>query len=1049
MKFTEESLEKAVIELFGEVDIPHIHGQDLHRFPEDILFKDDLRQYLSTRYVNEGISSSEIDSIIRSLESLPSSSLYESNRQFMDLVSNGFNLIREDRTNKDFHVELLDRSRIDNNSFKIVNQLEIKGIERRIPDAIVYINGIPLVVIEFKSAIKENTTILDAHTQLTVRYRRDIPNLLKYNAFCVISDGVNNKMGSLFAPYEFYYAWRKVHNSDEPSDGINSLITMVRGLFDKARLVDVISNFIFFPDSAKNDEKYVCRYPQYYAAKKLFENITKNLKPLGSGKGGTYFGATGSGKSIAMLYLTRLLMKSKELESPTILLITDRNDLDDQLSAQFTSAKEFIGDQNILTIQSREDLKNKLSQIRSGGVFLTTIQKFTESTDLLTDRTNVICISDEAHRTQINLDQTLKISAKGLEKKFGFAKYLHDSLPNATYVGVTGTPIDGTLEVFGEVVDAYTMQESVEDEITVRIVYEGRAAKVLLDEAKLEEIEDFYDKCFEEGANEYQIEESKKATARMDVILGNKDRLKLLAKDFVAHYEARISEGATIFGKVMFVCSSRPIAYDFYKEVIALRPQWAEDLLAPPGVEINEDEKKLLAPSPMIRMVMTRNQDDVKELYDLLGTKDDRKELDRQFKVTKSNFKIAIVVDMWLTGFDVPFLEVIYIDKPIQKHSLIQTISRVNRVYEGKELGLVVDYIGIKGKMNTALKKYSKVHPGDFADTEKALVVLRDCLDLLRMLFHKFDVTKYFSGTPLEKLLCLNNAVEFVQMTDEIETRFMSTVIRLRSAYNLSISSNSLTQNERDFVHFYIAIRSIIFKLSKGEAPDIAKMNTTVIKMIEDALISDGVEEIFKIDQQSTDKSVDIFSDSYLEKINKIKLPNTRIKLLQRLLSQAIVEYKKTNLIKGVDFSKKLKNLVDLYNERKDFEISKIDILEDLTERFTALFRELQLERTSFYELGINFEEKAFYDILKAVAQKYSFEYPEEKLIPLAQAVKSIVDDKAKYTDWSKKADIKAELKVDLILILDKLGYPPVPKDEVFQEIFEQAENFMLYVNAI
>ena len=1049
MKFTEESLEKAVIELFGEVDIPHIHGQDLHRFPEDILFKDDLRQYLSTRYVNEGISSSEIDSIIRSLESLPSSSLYESNRQFMDLVSNGFNLIREDRTNKDFHVELLDRSRIDNNSFKIVNQLEIKGIERRIPDAIVYINGIPLVVIEFKSAIKENTTILDAHTQLTVRYRRDIPNLLKYNAFCVISDGVNNKMGSLFAPYEFYYAWRKVHNSDEPSDGINSLITMVRGLFDKARLVDVISNFIFFPDSAKNDEKYVCRYPQYYAAKKLFENITKNLKPLGSGKGGTYFGATGSGKSIAMLYLTRLLMKSKELESPTILLITDRNDLDDQLSAQFTSAKEFIGDQNILTIQSREDLKNKLSQIRSGGVFLTTIQKFTESTDLLTDRTNVICISDEAHRTQINLDQTLKISAKGLEKKFGFAKYLHDSLPNATYVGVTGTPIDGTLEVFGEVVDAYTMQESVEDEITVRIVYEGRAAKVLLDEEKLEEIENFYDKCFEEGANEYQIEESKKATARMDVILGNKDRLKLLAKDFVAHYEARISEGATIFGKVMFVCSSRPIAYDFYKEVIALRPQWAEDLLAPPGVEINEDEKKLLAPSPMIRMVMTRNQDDVKELYDLLGTKDDRKELDRQFKVTKSNFKIAIVVDMWLTGFDVPFLEVIYIDKPIQKHSLIQTISRVNRVYEGKELGLVVDYIGIKGKMNTALKKYSKVHPGDFADTEKALVVLRDCLDLLRMLFHKFDVTKYFSGTPLEKLLCLNNAVEFVQMTDEIETRFMSTVIRLRSAYNLSISSNSLTQNERDFVHFYIAIRSIIFKLSKGEAPDIAKMNTTVIKMIEDALISDGVEEIFKIDQQSTDKSVDIFSDSYLEKINKIKLPNTRIKLLQRLLSQAIVEYKKTNLIKGVDFSKKLKNLVDLYNERKDFEISKIDILEDLTERFTALFRELQLERTSFYELGINFEEKAFYDILKAVAQKYSFEYPEEKLIPLAQAVKSIVDDKAKYTDWSKKADIKAELKVDLILILDKLGYPPVPKDEVFQEIFEQAENFRLYVNAI
>jgi type I restriction enzyme R subunit len=445
-------------------------------------------------------------------------------------------------------------------------------------------------------------------------------------------------------------------------------------------------------------------------------------------------------------------------------------------------------------------------------------------------------------------------------------------------------------------------------------------------------------------------------------------------------------------------------------------------------------------------MVMTRNQDDNKDLYDLLGTKDDRKELDRQFKIAKSNFKIAIVVDMWLTGFDVPFLEAIYIDKPIQQHSLIQTISRVNRVYEGKEVGLVVDYIGIKGKMNTALKKYSKVHPGDFEDTEKAVGILRDCLDLLRMLFHKFDSSKYFSGSPLEKLLCLNNAAEFVQLTEEIETRFMSTVIRLRSAYNLSISSNSLTQSERDHVHFYMAIRSIIFKLSRGEAPDTAKMNATVIKMIEDALISDGVEEIFKIEENAPDNSIDIFSDKYLEKIDKIKLPNTKIKLLQRLLSQAIAEYKKTNLIKGVDFSKKLRNLVDLYNERKDFEISKSDVLEDLADRFTALFHELQDEKNSFTALGIDFEEKAFYDILKSVAQKYEFEYPEDKLIILAQEVKSIVDDKAKYTDWSKKADIKAELKVDLILTLDKLGYPPVPKDEVFQEIFEQAENFKRYI---
>jgi type I restriction enzyme R subunit len=1046
MKFTEDSLERAVIELFGEISIEHVHGQDIHRAREDVILADDLEHYLISQYSSDGITADELKQVIKRVTSLPSKPIFESNRAFMKILSDGFILNRDDRSRKDFLVKLLDSENIERNIFKVVNQLEVKGSERRIPDAIVYINGLPLVVIEFKSAIKENTTIFDAHTQLTVRYKRDIPNLLKYNAFCVISDGVNNKMGSLFSPYEFFYSWRKVNNSDEPQDGIDSLFTMIRGLFEKTRLIDVIENFIFFPDNPKENEKYVCRYPQYYAARKLYENIIKNIKPIGSGKGGTYFGATGSGKSIAMLYLSRLLMKSRELSSPTILLITDRNDLDDQLSAQFIGAKEFIGDQNVLTIQSREDLKDKLTNIRSGGVYLTTIQKFTESTEFLTDRTNIVCISDEAHRTQINLDQKISITDIGVQKKYGFAKYLHDSLPNATYVGVTGTPIDGTLEVFGDVVDAYTMQESVEDEITVRIVYEGRAAKVLLDEKKLEEIEEFYDKCITEGANEYQIEESKKATARMDVILGNKDRLKLLAADFVSHYEARIAEGASVFGKVMFVCASRAIAYEFYKQVIAIRPKWVESLIAPEGVQLSGTEEEELVSSPMIRMVMTRNQDDVPELYELLGTKDDRKELDRQFKIANSNFKIAIVVDMWLTGFDVPFLEAIYIDKPIQQHSLIQTISRVNRVYEGKEVGLVVDYIGIKSKMNTALKKYSKVHRQDFEDVEKAIAVLRDCLDLLRMLCHKFDDKKYFTGSPLEKLTCLNNAAEFVQVTDEIETRFMAIVKKLRSAYELSISSDSLTQSERDYVHFYFAVRTILFKLSKGEAPDIAKMNSTVIRMIEEALISDGVEEIFRIDNDSADKPIDIFSDLYLERIDRIKLPNTRIKLLQRLLSQAIGEYKKTNLIKGVDFSKKLKNLVDLYNERKDFDISKSDVLEDLANRFTALFHDIQIERSSFYELGINFEEKSFYDILKSVSEKYKFEYPEEKLIILAREVKAIVDDKAKYTDWAKKADIKAELKVDLILSLDRLGYPPVPKDEVFQEIFEQAENFRRYV---
>jgi len=1046
MKFTEEKLEHAIIELFSKVGIPHYLGEFIHKEMTDVLLRDDLRAFLRNRYAVEGITENEIESIIRRLELFPSSDLYGSNKAIIRLIADGFVLRREDQTKKDIFIELLDYNMVDNNIFKFVNQLEIVGYEKRIPDGILYINGLPLVVFEFKSAIKENTTIKDAYTQLTVRYRRDIPELFKYNAFCVISDGVNNKMGSFFAPYDFFYAWRKVEDGDEPAEGIDSLFTMIKGLFDKKRLLDVIHNFIYFPDTAKDDVKIVCRYPQYYAANKLFESIKENMRPHGSGKGGTYFGATGSGKSFTMLYLTRLLMKSKTLSAPTIVLITDRNDLDDQLSAQFTNAKDFIGDENVISVESRNDLKDKLQGIQSGGVYLTTIQKFTESTELLTDRNNVICISDEAHRSQINLDQKVKMTKDGVEIRYGFAKYLHDSLPNATYVGVTGTPIDGTLEVFGEVADAYTMKESVEDEITVRIVYEGRAAKVMLNEEKLREIEEYYSKCAEEGANEYQIEESKKAVTQMEVILGDPKRLKLVAKDFVEHYEKRIEEGASIKGKVMFVASSRPIAYNFYKEVIALRPDWAEIRACEEGSSLTAEEKQEIKPIEKIKMVMTRHKDDPKDLYQILGTKNDRKELDRQFKSAKSNFKIAIVVDMWLTGFDVPFLEVIYIDKPVQQHSLIQTISRVNRVYQGKEIGLIVDYIGIKSNMNVALAKYSKVNGDDFADAEQAVTLVKDQLDLLSKLFHNFDTSEYFNGTPLNKLNCLNRAAEYVQLTDEIEKRFMSIVRKLRSAYDLCCSNENINSFERDYIHFYFAVKSILHKLTKGDAPDTAQMNDRVKKMIEEALISEGIEEIFKLDKSTPENNTDIFSEEYLEKIDKIKLPNTKIKLLQKLLTKAIDEFKKTNRIKGVDFSKKFKKLIEVYNERKDFDVYQSHVLDDIAEQFANLFKDLQNERNSFASMGIDFEEKAFYDILKAVAEKYKFEYPEDKLITLSQSIKDIVDDKAKYTDWSQKADIKAELKVDLILTLDKYGYPPVPKDEIFKEIFEQAENFKKYV---
>lgn len=1065
MKFTEDKLEHAFTELLKQEGYKHCLGNTLRRNPEDVLIEEDLCNYLRAQYASQGITETEIQTILLEIKSLPASDLYESNKRFMKMLSDGFILKREDYKEKDIYIELIDYTGLEkqvhnpeelielsaegqasykkpeSNIYRFVTQLEIQGTELRIPDGVLYINGLPLVVFEFKSAIREDATTYDAYRQLTVRYRRDIPDLFVFNAFCVLSDGVNNKAGSFFAPYEFFYAWRRIAGMTKDVDGINSMYTLVQGMLHTNRLRDILRNFIYLPDASKKNEKIVCRYPQYYAAKALFENIRNEQKPNGSGKGGTYFGATGCGKSFTMLFLTRLLMKSEYFASPTIVLITDRTDLDDQLTGQFMKAKKFFGDDQVVSVESRKLLGELLEGRASGGVFLTTIHKFTEDTSLLSKRSNIICISDEAHRSQTNLDQKVKVTENGVTRTFGFAKYLHDSLPNAVYVGFTGTPIDATLDVFGPVIDAYTMTESVKDEITVRIVYEGRAAKVVLNNSELEKIEQYYNDVALEGANEYQIEKSKKESARLTAILGNPQRLRALAADFIAHYENRVSEGSSVKGKAMFVCSNRSIAYDFYKNILALRPEWGEILLAEPGAALSDKEKAELKPMEKVKLIMTRSKDDNRELYELLGTKEYRKELDRQFKNEKSNFKIAIVVDMWLTGFDVPTLDTIYIDKPIQQHNLIQTISRVNRKCEGKNKGLVVDYIGIKKQMNLALAHYNKGDSNNFEDIAQSLVVVRDHLDLLSRLFHKFDNTLYFSGSSLEQLNCLNRAAEYVQVTKETETRFMDLVKRLKAAYDICTGSEKLTQEERDCTHFYLAVRSIVFKLTKGDAPDTAQMNARVHEMIKEALISDGVEEIFKMGSDNETEQ-DLFDDDYLEKINKIKLPNTKIKLLQKLLARVIGELKKVNRMKGIDFSKKMEHLVERYNERDANDIFRSEVYEEMAEQLTNLIWEVHKEFSAGDTLGIDFQEKAFYDILNLLCVKYEFSYPEDRMIELAKAVKVLVDSQVKYPDWDKRDDIKSALKVGLILLLDEFGYPPVERDEVYTEIFEQAENF-------
>ena len=1054
--FNEAQLEQAFVELFKKEGYDYVHGESIPRDTRDVILYDDLRLYLQRKHEADHITEDEISRAIARLETSDGGGVYAENAEALRLLQEGFSLKRTNPEQPNLHIWPIDYTEVEknalgkNNIFKFVNQFAIDGEHRRIPDGIVFVNGLPLVVLEFKNATKQHTTIENAYKQLTVRYRRDIPKLFRYNAFVVISDGVNNKIGSLFAPYDYFYGWHKVEADDSILDGaFNTMFTMMRGLFRRERLLDVLHNFIFLPDTPKGEDKIVCRYPQYFATTKLYHHILEHsrLNPGGDGKGGTYFGATGCGKSYTMLFLARQLMRSKPLSSPTIVLITDRTDLDDQLAKSFLNATKFIGDKTIVQVESREKLKEHLENRTAGGVYLTTIQKFEEGTGLLSNRANIVCISDEAHRSQTSLGQKTTVTEKGVRHHYGFAKYLRDSLPNATYVGFSGTPLEETLHVFGPVVDSYLMTEAVADEITRKIVYEGRAAKVMIDSEKVKEIELFYEQCKSEGASGYQIEESKKQMTRMDRILNDPDLLARIAQDMVEHYEKRLEEGSTVLGKAMIVCSSRSIAWNLYQAIVRLRPEWVEVKECIEGETLSEKERQEIKPMPRLAMVITRDKDnDPEELYNLLGGDEYRKTLDKQFKEKKSNFKIAMVVDMWITGFDVPSLDTMYCFKPLQMHTLIQTISRVNRVYPGKEKGLVVDYLGIKRQMNEALRKYGRngdVDGPDLETTDEALKVVKDELDVMKRMFHTFDWSGYFVGSPLEQLRILQAGAEHIQRTKELETRFMRHCRKMKSAYDICCNSEQLTAAEDNDIHFLLAIRSIISKLTRGNAPDTAKMNKRVAEMLKDALMSEAVEEVTKIGV-AADEEIDLLSAEYMKRLEQIPYKNTKVKLMEQLLKQVIESLRNVNRMKGIDFTKRLEDIVKKYNDRSDDAALANDVIDEVVGEMVRLMEDVASERTAGDSIGLSLQEKAFFDILKSVAVKYGFieHFPDEKLTELAKQVKEMVEEQSDVEDWLNRPDLRATLKMNVIILLAGAGYPPKIRDEVFKEILEQAESF-------
>lgn len=1044
-KYYENDYELAVLQLLENAGWQYQCGYDIHRKNDEVILAEDLREYLCKRY--DYFSDDELDKIIIYLTSVTNQSLYRSMKGTYRLLMKGYNLLRDDGTTLFIDFFDLGENREITNVFKAVNQFEFVEYKNRRPDIILFVNGIPVSVFELKNPADDTVTIADAYDQTHIRYAQDIPSLMKFDFINVISDGANTRYGSLFSDYEFYFKWNSTDGTNyDNADGIKSIHMLVNGLFNPSTLLNVLNSYVYIPDNSDNNLIILPKYYQYYGSEKMYQNILKEYK-TGSGKGGTYWGATGCGKSYTMLFLSKRLTTSLELHKPTIILLTDRNDLDEQLSGDFENAKEYLIDENSLSIKNRKMLKEKLENVESGGIFLMTIQKFSEDISLLSSRNNIICISDEAHRTQTNTEAKYITSKSDTKKTYGFAKYLRDSFPNATYVGFTGTPVDATLRVFGEVVVKYTMKQSLDDGATVKIARLPGPREVQLDEKLAAVCDEYYRLQKEAGANEYQIEQSKKDMTRLKVVLGNSDRLDVVVKHFIWHYEKRCEENATINGKAMFVCYDREIAFEVYKRIKDARPDWFVKRRCSPeyeGTRLDRDAVEI----EKVKLVCTNGKNDTLEMAELIGNAKTRKDLAKVFKDDKSNFKIAIVVDMWITGFDVPSMDTMYLDKPVETHNLIQTISRVNRVFKGKEEGLIVDYIGLEGAILTAMKLYNgDVRPINGIET--SLIIFKDFLDRIIKLLHDLDYSSFFDEniTPLDRLTVIQSGVEFVLAEKSRRDNFMGFTQRAKKAFDVCIGHDEITEKEVEHLHYFMCVRSVIFKMTIGDTPDTTLMNRKVSELVNRAISSTYSGKEFNFDEQSTDDIQFLFSDEFVDKLKKIPYPNTRYQALVKLLKKAIKEFGKTNILKATDFSKKLKSVIDRYNSRNEIsEVEEIieDVVDNLSEELEKIFNELKAEQKSFEELNITYDEKAFYDILIAVAEKYKFKekLDGDKYIYLAKEIKKLVGNKSKYTDWTNRQDVKDELYTDVAILLKKNGYPPTTIDDAYDEIMKQVENF-------
>ncbi len=1012
MHFTEELYEQAIIELFEKMGYTHIYAPDMERDYSSPLLDAVLQDSLVK--LNKGLPLDAIQEAIAKLRDFDTGSLLQKNMQFMDYLQNGvpvkYYVSGEERNSL---VYLVDYKNTENNSFYVVNQFTyIENGNNRRPDIILFINGLPLVLCELKSPSKDEVNAENAYNQIR-NYMQDIPSIFNYNAICVISDLTTNKAGTITSGLDRFMEWKSKDGTETVT--LADFQTFYEGMFDKARLLDIIKNFICFSVEQAKAFKILAGYHQYFAVRKAVERA--KIATVTDGKGGVFWHTQGSGKSLSMVFYAHLLQEA--LDSPTIVVMTDRIDLDDQLYSQFSKCASFLR-QTPVQAESKVHLKQLLDGREANGIIFTTMFKFEESEEPLSTRRNIVVMADEAHRGQYGMDERVVMSENEQGETearivVGNARIIRDALPNATFIGFTGTPVSSkdrnTREVFGEYIDIYDMTQAVEDGATRPVYYESRVVHLKLDENTLKLIDSTYD-LLEQQADATTIEKSKKMLGQMESVLGADSTITSLVDDIVKHYES--GRANLLTGKAMIVAYSRPIAMKIYRRILEMRPDWKEK----------------------IGVVMTSGNNDPEDWKEIIGTKRHKEELARKFKDNNDPMKIAIVVDMWLTGFDVPSMATMYVYKPMHGYNLMQAIARVNRVFGDKEGGLVVDYVGIASALKAAMNEYTardRSKYGDMDIAKTAYPKFQEKLQVCRDLFHGFDYSGFIKGSALEMAQAITDGANFVLDPQAQERKDLYLKESMLMRQSMSLCSSMTTDKERREAAYFEAVRSTVIKLTYGgnggKPMSLTEINAQINELLKASVQSEGVISLF--DSRKMGEHFSLFDANVLEEISKMKQKNIAVEILKKLLAEQVSLYKRTNVVQSQKFSEMVARIMNAYYNGH---ISNDEVIKELL----AAAEEIAKAHKAGEDLGLTQEELAFYDALTKPQAIKDF-YKNDVLVQMTQELTELLR-KNRTIDWQKKETARAKMRKMVKRLLKKYDYPPEQYEDAIETVISQCE---------